>query len=84
VQRLQLLVSFCRSTSQPSLGSPLQSANPGEQTTIWHAPSVQVDTALFALHALPHAPQLAASLVVFEQIVGPASPPHSVWPGGHV
>src|SRR6266566_3277080 len=60
-QAPQLFGSDLVSTSHPSAGLRLQSANPGLQLAILHCPLTQVAEALGRLHALPHFPQFLTS-----------------------
>jgi hypothetical protein len=50
--------------SQPSFGSPSQSANPDAQLVIEHFPALHASLAWFVLHAAPHPPQFASSVAV--------------------
>jgi hypothetical protein len=57
----QLKLLLAVSTSQPSSGTPLQFAKPGEQPERPHTPPLQVAPAFGRLHARPQAPQLRTS-----------------------
>lgn len=57
----QLFTSAAVSTSQPSVGFPLQSAKPALHDAIEHLLSVQAARACASVHAFPQLPQLAGS-----------------------
>jgi hypothetical protein len=61
----QLFVAVCVLTSQPSLGSLLQSPQPLAHETIAHCPALHDSVALFCEHCFLHAPQLFGSPSVF-------------------
>ena len=55
-QRPQLMLLF-NDVSQPSLGFPLQSPNPGVQATIRHVPFTHAVVAFGAVQVVPQLPQ---------------------------
>jgi hypothetical protein len=61
-QRLQCATDVLRSTSQPSAGSPLQSAKPASHIPIVHIPPAHAAVACGSMQRLPHAPQWRVSL----------------------
>jgi len=61
----QLFGSVSTSISQPSAGSPSQSAKPGLHETIVQLPAVQATVSLELGHRSPHPPQLPVSVLPF-------------------
>jgi hypothetical protein len=63
----QLLGSFCRFTSQPSIALPLQFAKPGTQDVKVHTPPMHAGPVVFGrgVHTKPQLPQLFGSACVF-------------------
>ena len=71
-------------TSQPSFGSPLQSAQPALQLATAHAPFEQIGTAFAGAQTAPQAPQLATSRFLFASHPVSGSPSQSPRGATHV
>jgi len=69
----QCAASEARVTSQPSEGSPLQSARPARQLCTRQMPPRQIALAPGSAQAVPHAPQFATSVSVSVQVPSHAS-----------
>src|SRR5207253_1026084 len=59
----QWLTSLAMLTSQPSFGSPLQSANPASHATTLQTPPPHAGVAWGSMQALPHIPQFFTSVL---------------------